>query len=220
MRNKFQLLKYIASVNFITRFLISVFIALIIYTVVPKLSSLVMEMLLLWISFSCTYVLLSWITIFMLPINEIKKKAEMEDGSKIFVFFIILFSSAATLITVLVLLVNSRSSEMNIQNTLPIIIPSMMISWVLVHTQFIFHYAHLYYQETSFNALEFPGNEEPDYFDFAYYSFTIGFAFQVSDVSIASKRIRKITLIHSMISFGINTFELALMVNIIAGLIK
>jgi uncharacterized membrane protein len=69
-------------------------------------------------------------------------------------------------------------------------------------------------------GLEFPGNEEPAYMDFVYFSFVIGMTFQVSDVQITSKRIRQLAWIHGVLSFAFNTFIVALSINIIAGLIQ
>ncbi|MCB0603733.1 MAG: DUF1345 domain-containing protein, partial [Saprospiraceae bacterium] len=54
--------------------------------------------------------------------------------------------------------------------------------------------------------------------DFAYFSFTLGMTFQVSDVAISSRKIRRIVLLHSLLSFGFNATIVAMSVNIIAGL--
>jgi uncharacterized membrane protein len=67
--------------------------------------------------------------------------------------------------------------------------------------------------------LEFPKETNPAFADFAYYSFVVGMTFQVSDVQITSGRMRKLTLIHSLISFLFNTFILAAAINIIAGML-
>lgn len=94
----------------------------------------------------------------------------------------------------------------------------------MVHTIYIFHYAHKYYdtevkhENKIIGGLEFPGNEEPDYLDFAYFSFGLGCTFQVSDISVTSKKIRRIALIHGLLSFALNTFVVALTINLIAGL--
>lgn len=98
-------------------------------------------------------------------------------------------------------------------------------SWLLVHTIFAFHYANLYYQpaptlnECQSGGLDFPGEVEPDYGDFLYFSFVIGMTNQVSDVQITSPSIRRLALLHSVLSFFFNTMILAMSVNIIAGLI-
>ncbi len=69
-------------------------------------------------------------------------------------------------------------------------------------------------------GLEFPGNAKPNYLDFAYFSFVIGCTFQVSDVEISSPKIRRVVLFHGLLSFGLNTFVVALTINLIAGLAK
>ena len=107
---------------------------------------------------------------------------------------------------------------------MPVAVSNMLLSWVLVHTTFCFHYAHLYYDDskdsTEIHAggLDFPEEKKPDYIDFVYFSFIIGMTFQVSDVAITSRTIRRLALLHGLISFGLNTFVVALTINLIAGL--
>ena len=54
--------------------------------------------------------------------------------------------------------------------------------------------------------------------DFAYFSFTIGMTFQVSDVVITSRDLRTLVLVHGMLSFGFNTVILALTLNTVSAL--
>jgi len=42
--------------------------------------------------------------------------------------------------------------------------------------------------------------------------------FQVSDVNITSKTMRRLVLLHGLLSFLLNTFVVALTINMIAGL--
>lgn len=86
------------------------------------------------------------------------------------------------------------------------------------------HYAHVYYGDSDENkqtdeGLEFPGNQKPDYLDFAYFSFVVGMTCQVSDVQVTSQRMRRLTLLHGIISFGFNTIILALLINTVSGLL-
>ena len=67
-------------------------------------------------------------------------------------------------------------------------------------------------------GLNFPEDNNPDYLDFAYFSFVMGCTFQVSDVEITSKRIRRIAMVHGILSFILNTFVIALTINLIAGI--
>jgi uncharacterized membrane protein len=55
--------------------------------------------------------------------------------------------------------------------------------------------------------------------DFAYFSFVIGMTCQVSDVQISSPQMRRLALMHGLISFMFNTAILAVFVNIVAGLV-
>jgi uncharacterized membrane protein len=66
--------------------------------------------------------------------------------------------------------------------------------------------------------MSFPGGPRPDYQDFAYFSFIIGMTCQVSDVSITSRSMRRLALLHGLLSFAFNTAILALTINVISGL--
>jgi uncharacterized membrane protein len=94
-------------------------------------------------------------------------------------------------------------------------------SWFLVATLFTFHYAHLFYRSPAERrALSFPDKEEnPDYWDFLYFSFTIAVAAQTSDVSVMSHAMRKTVLAQSVLSFLFNIAIFGLSINIAASLI-
>ena len=177
-----------------------------------------------WVAFALTYLILNGVIVFKRKLEGIRKKARDDDGSAIFVFLIILISSISSMFIVLLLMISKDDAIRKTSYYIPTVISAIILSWSLVHTQFLFHYAHEYYDEDSSGkkeqaeGLDFPGGEEPDYLDFAYYSFCIGCTFQVSDVETTSKRLRNITLIHSLISFFMNTFVVALTINMIAGL--
>jgi uncharacterized membrane protein len=95
-------------------------------------------------------------------------------------------------------------------------------SWMMIHTIYAFHYAHRFYQEERETepagpGLDFPGKLEPDYFDFLYYAFVVGMTSQVSDVQVTSREMRRITLVHGVLSFAFNMLVLALSINVVAG---
>jgi uncharacterized membrane protein len=98
---------------------------------------------------------------------------------------------------------------------------TVLLSWTFTHTIFAVHYAHEYYDATDDGVvaagLEFPRDNQPDYWDFVYYSFIIGTACATADVNITSKVIRRITTLHCAFAFFFNTTILALTVNIGAG---
>jgi len=94
---------------------------------------------------------------------------------------------------------------------------TILLSWAFIHTIFALHYAHEFYDETDGGGLAFPGDREPDYWDFVYFSFVIGMTSQVSDVAITSKLIRRTAAAHGIVSFVFNAALLALTVNLAAS---
>jgi uncharacterized membrane protein len=94
---------------------------------------------------------------------------------------------------------------------------TILLSWGFIHTIFALHYAHEFYDETDGGGLAFPGDREPDYWDFVYFSFVIGMTSQVSDVAITSKLIRRTAAAHGIVSFVFNVALLALTINLAAS---
>lgn len=94
---------------------------------------------------------------------------------------------------------------------------TILLSWAFIHTIFALHYAYEFYDETGGGGLTFPGDREPDYWDFVYFSFVIGMTSQVSDVAITSKLIRRTAAAHGIVSFVFNAALLALTVNLAAS---
>ncbi|NYE22469.1 DUF1345 domain-containing protein [Pigmentiphaga litoralis] len=100
-----------------------------------------------------------------------------------------------------------------------IAIGSILLSWLYMNVMFALHYAHGFYGNygAAHQGLEFPGAEPPDYWDFAYFALVIGMTFQVSDVQITSRHLRRMALVHSVIAFFLNVFIIAMSVNVVAG---
>jgi uncharacterized membrane protein len=101
---------------------------------------------------------------------------------------------------------------------------SVVASWMMVQMIFALHYAHEYYGvdeddgARDSRGLEFPGIEEPDYWDFLYFAIVIGVACATADVNISSKGLRQLGTVHSLIAFAFNTVIVALTINLTAGL--
>lgn len=96
---------------------------------------------------------------------------------------------------------------------------SVVLSWAVVHTLFMLRYARAYYAEPT-GGIEFNEPEPPVYMDFAYFAFTIGMTFQVSDTNITSKTIRRVTLHHALLSYLFGAVLLGLVINVVATLLK
>jgi uncharacterized membrane protein len=103
-----------------------------------------------------------------------------------------------------------------------IAVAAVILSWGLIHALFALHYAHVFYGDHGtapglHAGLAFPGGKQPDYLDFLYFSAVIGMTSQVSDVAVTSRRLRRLVLLHGVVSFFFNTVVLALTVNVIAS---
>ena len=97
----------------------------------------------------------------------------------------------------------------------------MVLSWAFTHTIFALHYAHEFYREGARSkGLKFPDDHAPDYWDFVYFSFVVGMTFQVSDVAITQKSVRRMVVAHGALSFFFSTAIVAMMVNIAAELFQ
>ncbi len=179
--------------------------------------------IILWDVFALSTIIFSWIVFFTSTTHHITKRANKDDGSRIFVFSIVVFSSFVSIFVVLMLMTSGQTAGIPNAGYLALIISGILLSWLMVHTTFCFHYAHLFYKpdnekEKTATGLSFPAQPCPDYLDFAYFSFVIGMTFQVSDVQINSTTIRRQVLIHALISFILNTVVVALTINLVAGL--
>jgi uncharacterized membrane protein len=94
--------------------------------------------------------------------------------------------------------------------------------WFLVHTVYTFRYAHLYWHDEAggpaCGGIKFPGTDEPSDYDFAYFSFTLGTSFAVSDPQVTETRVRREVLVHSIISFAYNSVIIGMVINLFAGI--
>lgn len=183
-----------------------------------------------WIGFSLANLLLFGITMFTAHPQEITHIAKKQDFSRLLIFLIILVASFVSLFAIVALLRSlPNAGEKGYYFHIALSVGAVACAWLLIHTVFAFRYAHLFYTcETEEEGIKkkhrggllFPNDKTPDYLDFAYFAFVIGMTFQVSDVQVSSSNIRRLALLHGLLSFLFNTVILALSINIIAGLVQ
>ncbi len=94
---------------------------------------------------------------------------------------------------------------------------TILTSWLYVAAIFSQHYAHAYYLKPG--QLNFPGTEQPDYWDFFYFATVLSMCFQTSDVTITSGPMRRLATLHSLVSFFFNVIIIAITVNVVAGVL-
>jgi uncharacterized membrane protein len=101
------------------------------------------------------------------------------------------------------------------------LVGTLLAVWLFANSVFTLHYAHAYYacspQGGDSRGLEFPDSDAPDYYDFAYFAFTLGMTFQTSDVSITSRKLRHAVLLHCFGAFVFNIGVIAFAINVLGG---
>lgn len=174
-----------------------------------------------WTVFALTLLVLIWFSFFAVHPRQLPQLARLQDSSRTFLFVLVLGAAVGSLGTVVVLLTKVKGLPPGeLSHHLSVSIVAVVCSWLLVHSLFALRYAHLYYAHADEKRLDFPNTPEPDYLDFAYFSFIIGMTSQVSDVQITSGVMRRLALLHGVLSFAFNTIIIALTINIMASLLQ
>ncbi|MBC7659701.1 MAG: DUF1345 domain-containing protein [Chitinophagaceae bacterium] len=165
--------------------------------------------------------LVSWTIILRSTAAETKARAASEDPGRNLVFLLVSLASAVSLFASAYVLRQAKSIAPNETFLLAAVcLAAVTLCWFLTHTAFTFRYARMYYDDRDEGSgLIFPGSDAPADFDFAYFSFTLGMAFQTSDVCVSSRDIRQTVLFHSLLSFAYNTTLVALTLNIFFGIL-
>lgn len=150
--------------------------------------------------------------------ESIRNRARQEDQGR----WGILWTSVALSAIVLVALgLELHAGKSGGPLALAMAAACLVLAWLFMNTMFALHYAHAYYGDGARReprgGLEFPGDPEPDYWDFAYFALVLGMTFQVSDVQITDRHLRRIALLHGLIAFFFNVIILALSVNVVGG---
>ena len=165
--------------------------------------------------------LVGWVLLAVLPRDgaTTAAMATREDNSRFVTDLLLVVASVASLVGVGLALVKAGNQTGAAEAaTTAVAVLSVVLSWAVVHVVYLLRYAHLYYSERG--GIDFPGQDEPDYRDFAYFAFTIGMTYQVSDTAVRSKSMRRAILGHALLSYLYGTAIVAMTINIVAGLVR
>jgi uncharacterized membrane protein len=166
---------------------------------------------------------LIWVTVTLTPQDEIRAVARRQDVGRTVIFIFVIIVACAALFAVAFLIRSGKPEEQHLSIHLLLALATIMLSWLLMHAVFGLRYAHRFYDDSAIDAekhaggLKFPEEDLPDYRDFAYFSFVIGMTCQVSDVDVTSREMRRLALLHGILSFGFNTVILALTINTVSS---
>jgi uncharacterized membrane protein len=182
------------------------------------------RILIAWNAGSWLFIVLALKMMAGADIAEIRHRAGVEDEGRVAVLVV----TVAAAIAAIVALVAQMAAAKNLQGmdrmlSTGIALATIFGSWLLVHFVFALHYAHEFYvpgasDREAKGGLKFNGNGTPDYWDFLYFSLVVGTTAQTSDTGVVSRSMRRVVMLHGLLSFVFNTAVIALTVNVAAQL--
>ncbi|MFO0676535.1 MAG: DUF1345 domain-containing protein [Polyangiaceae bacterium] len=204
------------------RFFVSMLLGVVATFATPGTLPLHIRAVVGWDTSALTFVVLAWMIIARATPSETRARAAMADPGRRIVSFVAVASALVSLFASLTVLhaIKSLPAE-QVPVWTGLALAAVILSWTVTHTTFTLRYAHLYYrQHGDTHCLEFPDTREPSDSDFAYFAFTIGMCFQVSDVTVRSRAARRVVLLHSLLAFVHNTTILAVSLNLLTSVVQ
>jgi len=171
---------------------------------------------------------LEWAKLPRLTASFLKGNAAIEDEPT---WLIVAVAFVAVVVSVVSLFVILNSDPHPEWNALALSLASVALGWLTIHTMAAHHYAYLYWRPGPHEGggagakkaeprrgLDFPGDDEPGGYDFLYFSLVIGMTAQTSDVAVTRTQMRKLNMLHAVVSFFFNTVLVAAAVNVAVSL--
>jgi len=148
--------------------------------------------------------------------SRMRAAAEANDANRP-----MLLGFTATTTLVILVAVAGELERRSDPRSLALVVATLVLAWLFSNTVYALHYAHVFYLADEHGkdsgGLDFPGCDTPDYWDFLYFSFTLGMTFQTSDVTVRARGVRRVVLGHSLAAFVFNLGVLAFTINVIGG---
>lgn len=175
-----------------------------------------------WNTGAICYLVLAWAMMARSSTEKMRWRARVEDEGRYTILIVVSVTTVAVLVAIAAQLVLARETH-GVTKLAHVALCALTIitTWLFTQTMFALHYAHEHFSHhhNESPAFEFPGSDEPDYFDFMYVACIVGTSGQTADVSFSSRRSRRVGLMHCVLAFFFNTTLLALTINMAAGLI-
>lgn len=160
-----------------------------------------------------------WMT--SLDANQISQRCIEEDSSATFILVVVTIAAMLSVLAIVEPLAGLRhqaGAERIWHFVLALV--TLIDSWLLVPTVFTTYYAGLFYSAPADERpLRFPETDMPVFWDFAYFSFTIAAACQTADVLTTRASMRRVVIVHELVSFAFNASILGFAINVTAGLL-
>ena len=181
------------------------------------------RLLVSWNTGVLTFLTLVVVAIAGLSADEVRTRSQYDREGRYRVLITTLLISLMSLGAVAYLLVSIRRHDRWFHIEMLLSVVSVFNAWLLLQTAFAIYYARYYYQpapgsDSVRGGLQFAGEQQPDYWDFLYFSFAIGTSYSTSDTSIESRTLRRIVLLQSIVSFLFFTILIGLVMSALGTL--
>lgn len=171
-----------------------------------------------WCLATAVFMLRVWLPCRRMSPGEVADWAPAEDDTRTIASTLLLGAAVASIVGVAFALHKASLIHGAERVTLTsVALGTVVLSWLLVNTEYTLRYAHLYYTAPP-GGIDFEDGP-PDYRDFAYLAFTIGMTYQVSDTGLRTKRFRRTLLGHALLAYLFGTVIIATMINTVAGFV-
>jgi uncharacterized membrane protein len=179
--------------------------------------------LIAWNVGTVLYVLLAAVMMVRSSQHHMRHRAQLQDDGQLVILALVAVAGVASLVAIAGELAVVRDLAHGPRRDAHIALAgaTVLSSWAFTQVMFALHYAHDWYAAKCHGrapGLQFPGDEEPDYGDFFYFSAVIGTSGQTADVAFVTKPMRRIGSLHCILAYLFNTTVLALLINIGASL--
>ena len=168
---------------------------------------------------AATVFLLSCIPLLGDDAGKMREAAERNDANRVTLLGITSLVTIVVLVSVATELSRKEGPDLA---SIVLIVGTLAIAWLFSNMIYALHYAHIFYLRSDDGdgdrgGIDIPATDEPCYWDFVYFAFTLGMTFQTSDVEIQSPGIRKVAIFHCLAAFVFNIGVLAFTINVLGG---
>lgn len=143
---------------------------------------------------------------------SMRHRARIQADNK---WVVLLASLSVAAVVIIALYSELHAAKDKSLGTIVLASTTILLAWLFVATMFAQQYAHDFYMTPG--QLVFPGTEHPNYWDFTYFAVVLSMCCQTSDVAVTSTNMRRLVMLHSVVSFFFNVIIIAITVSVVAG---
>lgn len=167
----------------------------------------------------------AWVLLQIWPMDaeQTERHATAEDLGRKTARLIATFGSVVSLAAVAVVAVQAhRTFGVESYLLAGTAVLSVAASWALIQTDYLLHYARVYYERDArgerLGGIVFNQDEDPQYTDFAYFSVGLGMTYQVADTNVTRNGVRRIVIAQTLLGYLFGAGIMATVINLITGL--